>query len=70
MHKQQELGCGRLGDTQFLKQYYVMFETYMKAKPSGWQVFALGHPWVLPPSQNIWPSPQVTGVGVLQSVNC
>ena len=47
-----------------------MFETYMKAKPSGWQVFALGHPWVLPPSQNIWPSPQETGVGVLQSENC
>ena len=45
-------------------------KTHMKAQPSGWQVFALGHPWVLPPSQDIWPSPQETGVGVLQSENC
>ena len=36
-------------------------------KPAGWHVFKLGHPFVLPPSQDISPSPQIAGTGVWQT---
>ena len=36
-------------------------------KPAGWHVFNLWHPFVLPPSQDISPSPQIAGTGVWQT---